>query len=56
MTAITVFVIVAAVAIKTISYGVWEAKRRNRKGGIFAILLSCLDIFLAARYIMSYWA
>ena len=55
MAAILVFVLVAVVAVKTFSYGVWESKRKNKKGGIFAILLAFADFFLAAGYLIEYW-
>ena len=49
------FLIVFIIAIKTFSYGAWELKRANRTGGVFAIALAFLNLFLAARYIINYW-
>ena len=55
MAAILVFVLVLFAAVKTFSYGVWEAKRKNVLCGIFAISLAFADIFLAAGYLIKYW-
>lgn len=55
MAAVLVFTIVLFVAVKTFSYGIWEAKRKNKQGGIFAILLAFADFLLAAEYLIKYW-
>ena len=55
MAAVLVFVIVSVIAVKTFSYGVWELKRKNKEGGIFAILLAFVNVFLSARYLINYW-
>ena len=55
MAAVLVFILVLFVAIKTFSYGIWEGKRENMAGGIFAILLAFLDILLASEYLIKYW-
>lgn len=54
MAAILVFVLVLFAAIKTFSYGVWEAERKNVLGGIFAILLAFADFFIVAEYLIKY--
>ena len=54
MAAVLVFLIVAAVSVKTFSYGIWEFKRRNRAGGVFALTLATGDILLAAGYLINY--
>ena len=54
MAAVLVFVIVLAVAVKTFSYGIWEAKRKNAEGAVFAILLAFGNVVLAVRYLVKY--
>ena len=54
MAAVTLFLFALFVAIKTFSYGIWEFKRKNKVGGIFAILLALADVFLAAEYLIKY--
>ncbi|MCR4718561.1 MAG: hypothetical protein K5768_02920 [Firmicutes bacterium] len=54
MAAVLVFVIVAVVAVKTFSYGVWEAKRQNTEGAAFAIILALGNVVLAVRYLVKY--
>ena len=55
MAAILVFFVVLIIAVKTFSYGIWEAKRKNREGGAFAIILAFCNLILAARYLIKYW-
>ncbi|MBR4723936.1 MAG: hypothetical protein IK072_04310 [Clostridia bacterium] len=54
MAAVLVFVIVSVIAVKTFSYGIWEAKRRNAEGAVFAILLALGNVILAVRYLVKY--
>lgn len=56
MAAGLVFVIALFVAVKTASYGVWEARRDNVAGGSFAVILAIFCIVLASRYFIKYWA
>ena len=55
MAAVLVFFIVSIIAIKTFSYGAWELKRENKAGGVFAMVLAFLNVFLATRYLINYW-
>ena len=55
MTAVLVLALVLAVAIKTFSYGLWEIKRENKTGGIFALMLAAVNVILAVRYLVNYW-
>ena len=54
MAAAVVFILVLFITVKTFSYGVWEAKRKNTAGGIFAIALAVFDLLLAAEYLIKY--
>lgn len=54
MAAVLVFVIVSVVAVKTFSYGIWEAKRQNREGAVFAMMLAVGNVILALRYLVKY--
>ena len=54
MTAVLVFLIVFAVSVKTFSYGIWEAKRQNREGAVFAMMLALGNVILALRYLVKY--
>ena len=56
MAAGLVFVMALGAAVKTASYGVWEAKRDNFWGGSVAIALAVFCIALAGRYVVKYWA
>ncbi|MBR4173622.1 MAG: hypothetical protein IKR46_04540 [Clostridia bacterium] len=55
MAAVFVLVAALAVSVKTASYGVWEIKRKNGAGGVFAILISVLCVAQAVRYLIEYW-
>ncbi len=54
MAAVLVFVMVAAISVKTFSYGIWEAKRKNGEGAAFVILLAFCNLILAVRYLVKY--
>ena len=56
MAAGLVLVTAIFVAVKTASYGVWEAKRNNIPGGSFAVILALFCVVLASRYFIKYWA
>lgn len=55
MAAVLVFLINAFIAVKTASYGIWEAKRNNLGGGVFVIILAAFNVLLAGRYLIKYW-
>ena len=50
MAAITLFIIGAAVSVRTMLYGIWTLRQKNFTGGIFVILLAGCTLTLAARY------
>jgi hypothetical protein len=52
--AVLVFVMVSVIAVKTFSYGIWEAKRQNREGAVFTMLLAVGNLILAVRYLVKY--
>lgn len=55
MAAVLVLLMVSVIAVKTFSYGIWEAKRRNTEGAVFAVLLAAGNLILAVRYLVKYW-
>lgn len=42
------------VIIKTLSYGVWELKNKNKLAGISAVVLTSTVIFLTYRYFATF--
>lgn len=56
MASLLVFVMVFVISVKTASYGMWEARRKNIYGGGFAITLAVFNLILAGRYVIKYWA
>lgn len=54
MAAVVLFILVFLTSVKIFSYGVWEAKRKNAVGGIFAIVLAVCNLFFGAEYLIRY--
>ena len=56
MAAVAVLAAMLFVAVKTVSYGIWEMRRQNKAGGGFAVVLAGVGMALAVRFLIKYWA
>lgn len=52
---ISIIIAIFWTVIKTVSYGVWEIKRKNTKGGIVVMLCAVITVFLFARFLGRFY-
>lgn len=54
MRAWLIFIMVSAVSVRTITYGIQVARSKNTVGGIYIFSIACAAIFLAVRCLLRY--